>query len=285
MPRAALILPRQLEPGKKRPPASVLRWAGGKAHLLPHLTPLVPQSFRRYIEPMVGGAAVFFRLAPPRAILSDLSDELINFYRVLRDDPDHLITAMLRLKASKERYYRMRSKTVHGRLQRALRFVYLNRLAWNGLYRVNEQGAFNVPIGDRLPSRLWDRNHLHRAATILQAAELTTADFEVSLSEVRYGDFVFLDPPYPKGARGALGFNRYSPGRFGIEDHHRLAHCIERLMRRGASVMLTIDAASGLRSLYPDSLFDHSAISRSLIAGNGAQRRSVRELVLTSYKL
>jgi len=263
---------------------SILRWAGGKSHLLPHLVTLLPAHYSCYIEPMLGGGALFFHAAPREALLGDINEELINFYRVLRDDGNRLCTNLLRLKASKPLYYKLRMQSPRSQLGRAIRLAYLNRLSWNGLYRVNRGGAFNVPIGDRLPKRLWRSTDLFRAREALQVAQLIEGDFHLVLRRARKDDFVFLDPPYPRGAREALGFNRYSVERFGLEDHRRLAAWIERLSGIGVNVMLTIGAESDLREIYPRSLRTYTVMSRSLIAGNGAGRREVCELVLTNYE-
>lgn len=261
----------------------ILRWAGGKSHLVPLLIQLLPRCWDRYVEPMVGGGALFFYLAPRRALLADVNDDLINFYRVLRDHNDRLIRALLRLEASRQHYYRLRAQRPTTSFRRAVRFAYLNRLSWNGLHRVNQDGEFNVPIGDRLPTSLWKADALRRGARALAAAKLIAAPFEDTLGHVRKRDFVFLDPPYPRGSRHLLGFNRYSPQRFELPDHKRLAAAVESLGDRGVNVMLTTSAASSVAAQYPSSLERHIITTTSLIGSSGASRRQVREMVLRNY--
>lgn len=232
---------------------------------------------------MVGGGALFFYLAPKESVLADINDELINFYRILKDHQRELVPALLQRKASPGHYYKLRAQNQGDPFQRAVRFVYLNRLCWNGLYRVNRRGEFNVPIGDRLPRHLWDEKDLKRAAQALQRARLFSGDFEKTLRQVRGGDFVFLDPPYPRGSQETLGFNRYSPARFTLLDHSRLSEWVEKLTKLGAKVMLTLACSSSICSQYPATLDRHVITSNSLISCNGASRRKVREVVLRNY--
>jgi DNA adenine methylase len=267
-------------PKPERPP---LRWAGGKFQILPNLLRLVPLESARYFEPMAGGAALFFALTPKKSFIADINADLINFYRALRDRETTLCRELLNIRASKAHYYRLRDTKPRTPLSRAVRFAYLNRLAWNGLYRVNRRGAFNVPIGDRLPTTLWRTADLARAAQALRSATLISKDFENVLALARRDDFAFIDPPYPKGARGSLGFNRYSPHQFGLADHVRLASCVRRLTSRGVKIMLTLAPMEQLQSLYPTSFIRHLVSSRSLISCHGRSRGYVRETILTNY--
>ncbi len=170
----------------------VLRWAGGKHGMAPILASLLPNTWGTYLEPMAGGAALFFFVQPPRAVLSDVNGELMNFYSVLRDQFPVLRRRLMKLSASEGAYYAFRESTPRGSIQRAVRFAYLNRLAWNGLYRVNRAGKFNVPIGDRLPEDMWSMTDLERASTTLMAAKLKTGDFRTITEYTMKGDFVFL---------------------------------------------------------------------------------------------
>ncbi len=262
----------------------ILRWAGGKSNLVPQLIEFLPTRWERYVEPMVGGGALFFCLAPKESILADINDELINFYQILKDHQGKLVQALLRLKASLKQYYQLRAQKPADDMERAVRFAYLNRLCWNGLYRVNRRSEFNVPIGDRLPGRLWHQRDLDLAAQALQNARLMSGDFQETLKHVRKDDFVFLDPPYPRGSREALGFNRYSPGQFSLGDHKRLAEWVEKLTKLGAKVILTLADSSKILSQYPKSLERHVITSNSLISCSGTGRRKVREIVMRNYR-
>jgi DNA adenine methylase len=262
----------------------VLRWAGGKTHLVGRLARLMPAHYERYFEPMVGAGALFFQLCPARAVLADINEELILFYKTLRDQRDALISALASLEASRETYYDLRDRNPTADLDRAIRFVYLNRLCWNGIYRVNRRGEFNVPIGDRLPSTLWKDEHLRRASAALEAATLVCADFRETLADVREGDFVYLDPPYPRGSKNGFGFARYSVGGFGESHHQALADEIETLSKRNVHVMLTLAHAPFVDAVYPKSLSRISIASKSLMSGRTSGRRKVTEIVLTNYE-
>jgi len=243
----------------------------------------LPDTWNRYFEPMAGGAALFFRVRPSRATLADVNAELINFYEVLKLQVEELIRELRTLKASSDLYYRMRRSRPRASVQRAVRFAYLNRLAWNGLYRENRGGIFNVPIGDRLPEKLWDFDDLRIASAAFCTTTLKVSDFSHVLRYPRKGDFVFLDPPYPKGATDMLGFNRYNSSFFTADDHRRLSRSIERLSAREVMVMLVLGDHPSLRDLYPSSMRSVLVRSKALIACNGHDRKNVSELILVNY--
>ena len=263
-------------------PKPILRWAGGKHRLTATIRKLLPSSWNRYIEPMVGGAAVFLSIGPPSAVLSDINSELINFYEQLRDRPRPLITRMLELTASTSLYYEYRRSMPKSRLERALRFCYLNRLCWNGLYRVNQKGEFNVPIGSRRPAVLWSENNLSAVSEALQSAELRCSDFGRSLRTPKEGDLVFVDPPYPRGAEG-VGFNRYSDKLFNVSEHERLARWLDRLDDRGVFFLVTLSNSEYLEAIYPDRFEKVQIESQSLI-GPSASRGSVGEIIIRNFK-
>jgi DNA adenine methylase len=261
----------------------VLRWAGGKARLVPRLLGLLPGSWNRYVEPMAGGGALFFAVCPSDGLLADVNVDLMNFYHVLRTSPDLLVPALLKMRPSRDLYYELRDRQPADPLERAKRFAYLNRLAWNGLYRVNRDGRFNVPMGDRLPDELWVRDHLLSAAAALRHTTLLCQDVLDTLAGTGEGDFVFLDPPYPRGARRDLGFNRYSAERFGLDHHRRLGTAVSAAMERGAKITLMLGENEEIVRLYPDALQRSVLVGRSLISCDRRSRRSVRELVLRSF--
>jgi len=262
----------------------VLRWAGSKSNLLPFLSKLLPLKFSRYVDPMVGGGSLFFHLSPGESLLADSNEELINFYQVLKTKYAQLESALSKLKASKRFYYELRAKKPTGVVERAVRFAYLNRLCWNGLYRVNRKGEFNVPMGDRLPSILRRDRDFRLTAKSLQRSKMMIGDFAETLKKTRRGDFVFLDPPYPKGSSENLGFNRYSPDQFHLIDHMRLAECVRHLMNRTIKVMLTIADTPSILSLYPAELERHYIASKSLISCNGDTRGKTSEIILRNYE-
>lgn len=245
----------------------------------------MPAEWNNYFEPMVGSGALFFHLAPKKATLADLNSDLINFYRVLRDNTHELVEILKSLRASRKLYYEMRDMKPRSKLERAIRFAYLNRLCWNGLYRVNKGGKFNVPMGDRLPETLWNPKELYRAAKILASADLAAGDFKLTLRKAKQGDFVFIDPPYPRGAPLRTGFNRYCSDSFSPEDHKRLGRAVRSLDKRGVATMILLASSKDILSCYPTSFHRRRLRSKSLISCNSSSRRLVEERVLMNYVL
>jgi DNA adenine methylase len=200
---------------------------------------------------MSGGAALFFYLRPSRATIADINPDLIAFYSVLKRNPEELLRRLRPLKASRDLYYAFRASRPRSEIQRAVRFAYLTRLAWNGLYRVNRRGDFNVPIGDRLPPVLWDESNLRKASAALALARIMVADFRMCTRSAAAHDFVFFDPPYPRGSRDDFGFNRYASTFFTLEDHRDLAQTVVQLSRQSVQVMVTLADVECLDKTYP----------------------------------
>lgn len=267
----------------QRPLQPPIRWAGGKRSIVLRLRSLMPRNFDRYVEPMAGSAALFFAVRPKNAILSDLNADLINYYAVLRNYAELLIPALMEMSASNETYYSLRSSHPDESLEQAIRFAYLNRLCWNGVYRVNKTGLFNVPIGSRLPKVLWNADHLLTCSQCLQGAEIHTSDVFASIATTRKGDFLFIDPPYPKGAPG-VGFNRYTSAKFSFADHKLLSCEIKRACSRDVKVMVILSRQRQFIKLYEDGFMKKSLPTKSLIACTGESRGSWSECVLTNYE-
>jgi DNA adenine methylase len=263
----------------------VLRWAGGKSHIISELGAFIPNKCTRYIEPMLGSGALFFSLCPLNAFLSDINSDLINYYLILRDNFDVFTNRLFQLKASRRNYYNIRSMNPKDPIERAVRFAYLNRLCWNGLYRVNKDNIFNVPIGSRLPKNPWNRERLKNASVALKSATLRSEDFSIVLDDTRPGDLVFLDPPYPRGANGNNGFDRYSSVKFSLQDHHRLADHIRYMDNRGTYIILTLIDDQKLRNIYPKYFESHTVSGKSLISGHKIGRRIVKENILINFSI
>jgi len=222
-------------------PKPFLKWAGGKSKLLHKLRPLVPSKYDHYIEPFVGGGALFFCLCPHDAILSDLNSELMNCYRVVRDKPEELIRFLGSMSITKESFYamRMQNPTNLSDVERAARLIYLNKTCYNGLYRVNKKGQFNTPFGQYRLVKLYNPPQIHAASTALQGVMLLELDFEpLLLSYAHSRDFVYLDPPYPPVGRWS-DFKRYTKEFFTEKDHIRLAKVVEELDNRGCKFILS----------------------------------------------
>ena len=259
-----------------------LKWAGGKRWLTSSgALPSVVAS-AQYIEPFLGSAAVFFHLRPTRAILSDLNGELVHLYRVMRDHPVELAQHMERHHElhARDHYYAVRSILPTGPVARAARFLYLNRTCWNGLYRVNVKGEFNVPIGTK-SSVLFSDDDFEAVANTLSAAELLCSDFEPVIARAQKGDVVFADPPYT--ARHNLnGFLKYNERIFSWADQVRLAECLQEAVRRGASVIVTNANHASVRELYAG-VFKYQELSRaSVLAASPGRRGRTTEALFTA---
>jgi DNA adenine methylase len=258
-----------------------LRWAGGKRWLTSVIGDITPREGRRYFEPFLGAGAIYFSRAPESALLSDRNKELIDTFQVVRSRPSELIESLREFSYTRAEYERVRAETSKDRLEGAARFIFLNRTCWNGLYRVNRKGVFNVPFGRPYQQRRSDEDAISRASELLQGASLYARDFELSLAEVRSGDFVFLDPPYTV-THGENGFLLYNRRIFSWADQLRLKTALTRLDKVGALFLLTDADHSSIRSLY--SGFRMRSIQRSsIIAGDPAARRGVSELLVSNY--
>ena len=185
--------------GVEDPVVPFLKWPGGKRWLSARLAVIARKALRgTYYEPFLGGGALFFALLPERAVISDVNSDLVNTYKATRDRAQEVIRRLKRLPVNKETYDRLRAEVPHDPVRRAVRFLYLNRTAFGGIYRVNGNGKFNVPFGggDRTPEVLWRRSLLIRASTALSGAEIRHDDFEPVINRVQRGDVVYCDPTY-----------------------------------------------------------------------------------------
>ena len=234
------------------PPAGpFLKWVGGKTSLLHELLKHVPSRLRRYHEPFVGGGALFFAVAPARAILSDSNAELVHCYRQVRDDASGVLDVLARHVYERSHYLMVRALDPKGLppAERAARFIYLNKTCFNGLWRVNRAGRFNVPIGGYKNPRFCDPTTLLRASAALRGVQVLHAGFEQALQRTSPGDFVYLDPPYDPVSPTA-SFASYTAGGFTWEDQKRLAHACIVLNRRGVRFLLSNSATDRVRELY-----------------------------------
>lgn len=259
-----------------------LKWPGGKRWLADRVASMIKRTLaRRYFEPFLGGGAVFFALGTQSATLSDVNPDLINTYMQVRDQCQAVLEKLKALKVSKRAYYSIRSSEPKDPLERAARFLYLNRTAFAGMYRVNREGRFNVPYGggQRTPERLWTSNLLLTAATSLQGVELLHSDFEPVLDCAGDGDVVYCDPTYTV-AHENNGFVRYNERNFSWSDQVRLAAASFRAADRGAVVLLSNACHASVRALYPSARTEKIS-RRSLVSPTVAARREVNEYLLT----
>jgi len=273
-----------------QPPRPFLKWAGGKRQLLPRILELVPPRVRTYYEPFMGGGALFFALAAEgrfqRAVLGDVNGELVNCYKAVRDDVEAVITRLARMRNTPADYYRVRAQRPDdlAPAARAARVIYLNRCGYNGLYRVNSDGEFNVPFGRYARPRICDPDRLRAAARALQAVDLVQGDFGAVLGRRRlgYADFAYLDPPYVPISRTA-SFTAYAGG-FTMTDQQRLADLLRRLSDRGVPAVLSNSDCAETRQLYLG-LPAQSLPARRAINSVASRRGPVAELLVHTQAL
>ncbi|MBO6516834.1 MAG: Dam family site-specific DNA-(adenine-N6)-methyltransferase [Bacteroidia bacterium] len=258
-----------------------LRWAGGKSWLLKHLPELIPsKGFGNYHEPFLGGGSIFLALNPKYSYLSDLNTELIDTYETLRDYPKLVISCLADYKNEERYYYQMREFQPTNPIENAARFIYLNQTSFNGIYRVNLKGKYNVPFGYRTKN-FFEPEKLTKVSERLQNVEFGRGDFSIILDNVQENDLVFLDPPYTV-SHNNNGFIKYNHKLFSLDDQIRLSRIIDEIRSRGAYYILTNAAHDRIKEIFEkgDSRFTKSRAS--LIGGASAQRGPTKEYVFTN---
>ena len=253
----------------------LLKWAGGKRHLLRDITPFIPATFDRYYEPFLGGGALFFSLQPSRATLSDANEDLVEMYLEVRDNVEGVIRSLRQLPNTSVDYYRTRNARPRSAAGRAARLIYLCTLSFNGIYRQNLNGVFNVPYGYKTHMNPCDEPRLHRISASLKGKEIIPGDFEEIVTNAESGDLIYFDPPYTV-AHGNNGFLKYNASIFSWADQERLAELAQRLKRRGCRVLVSNADHPSIHKLYPR--FKIHLIERhSIMAASSEYRRPVRE--------
>ncbi len=259
-----------------------LRWAGGKQWLAKRISGLIPKNAQTYYEAFLGGGSLFFVSQPRQAILGDINKPLIDCYQVLRDSPNDLIAILSRWKNDEETYYKIRAKEYKKIVWRSAQFIYLNKTCWNGLFRVNQHGKYNVPFGYN-NRKVYDEAHLIEISITLQVAQIACCDFQTLLEPASPGDFIYLDPPYTV-LHSRNGFRNYNEKLFNWQDQIRLASTAQELVKRGCFVVVSNANVSEVINLYPD--FICQTISRfSILAADPKYRRKTDEALLISSNL
>lgn len=261
-----------------------LKWPGGKRWLVANHSDWLVSSTGKHIEPFLGGAAVFFHLAPQASLLSDANEELIETYCAVRDDPDGVFDRLRSHhgKHCKSYYYRMRSTRPRTPVSRAAKFLYLNRTCFNGLYRVNLNGVFNVPMGSKT-SVVLATDDFAATSQLLGKTKLFAGDFASSIERATAGDFVYADPPYTV-KHNLNGFVKYNENIFSWADQVRLASALRDAASRGAYVMVSNADHPSVRELYDDEIWRCQSVSRySRLASASEHRRGTTELIVTNY--
>jgi DNA adenine methylase len=268
-----------IEDGKKCTP--FLRWAGGKRWLIKQLHNYLPVSgFNQYHEPFIGGGSIFFHLQPKKAFISDLNKELINAYIAVQQDVELVIGFLKDFKNTEEGYYQIRSFKFDDFFQEAARFIYLNQTSFNGIYRVNLNGEYNVPYGKRHNFQ-FNYNNLRNASLNLKNVNFSSGDFSNIMQNVKKGDLVFLDPPYTV-THNSNGFIQYNQKIFSLSEQYRLSEMIDKIKNIGAYYILTNAAHPEVKNIFQkdDAFFEVSRAST--IGGTGSKRGKYAELIMTN---
>lgn len=268
----------------------IIKWPGGKNQLLDKIRERLPESFNAYYEPFLGGGAVLLDLAPTVAFANDINPELINMYMQVREHVEEVIQILSELDEAHDAapvksdiYYDIRdqfnqnldSKTA----AQAARLIYLNKHCFNGLYRVNSHGHFNVPYNGKRDGGSFTADHLRAVSKQIHRVEFTIGDFEDALVNATKGDFVFFDSPYAPIT--STSFTSYTVAGFGYEEHIRLAKIFKELTDKGVYCMLTNHDTELIRELYKDYNIEEVDVRRS-INRNGNDRKG-KELIITNY--
>lgn len=263
-------------------PKPFLRWAGGKSWFLKELASLLPEGgFNNYVEPFLGGGSVFFHLQPEQAYLSDLNSELTDTYEALKVFVEEIIEELQKYQNTDEFYYRIRAQKFITDVEKAARFIYLNQTSFNGIYRENLSGQYNVPFGYRKKHFL-DSNVLRSASKALQHARIVGRDFQDSLLNIGQNDLVFIDPPYTV-THNNNGFIKYNARLFDLHAQHRLSDFIDEIKRRGAYYILTNAAHLDIKTIFEKEGDKLLSVSRaSLIGGKHAKRGQFEEYIFTN---
>lgn len=270
------------EPAK--PLVPFLKWPGGKRWFVCNHADLLPSEYGTYIEPFLGAGSVYFHLKPKRALLGDINPDLVNAYRAIKDDWQALESS-LKYHQRRHRedadsyYYWLRGRIMTKSSTQASRLIYLNRTCFNGIYRVNRNGKFNVPRGDK-EKVVIETDDFKAMSDLLAGAELVAGDFEDLVGRSRREDLVFCDPPYTV-RHNYNGFRKYNEVLFSWADQERLAAALLRAALRGAKVLCTNANHQSVRDLYDKSVFKlHVASRHSRISADSASRRSFEELII-----
>jgi len=269
-------------------PRPFLRWAGGKTKSIPFLKAHLPYGLSHintYFEPFLGAGSLFFNLRPIRALLSDINKDLIECYKAIQQNPI-LVSKYLSehpLYNSEQYYYNMRNKYNHSKpsISRAALFIYLNKTCFNGIWRVNKKGEFNVPYGKQDHPSLPSRNELTKVSEALVNAEIIHINYKDVIDKVQNGDFIYLDPPYPP-LNSTSNFTHYTKEGFTIEDHKELALFARKLTNKGCYVLISNSDTGYIRSLYTDDFNIFELEVTRLIRADG-KRYKVKELAITNY--
>lgn len=268
-----------------------VKWAGGKTQLLDRLEAHMPETYGRYYEPFIGGGALLLHLQPERAVINDTNEQLLNVYRQLKEDAEAVIAFVNKLDAQpcdKDRYYMIRDlynekiKNQALDVECAALMIWINKHCFNGLYRVNNKGLFNVPYNNRKSGTSIDEENLRNIGTYLKSKEIEIrqGDFEAACADVEAGDFVYFDSPYVP-INETANFTDYTKAGFSLEDHRRLAALYRRLSEQGVHIMLSNHDVPLVHELYNGFTIESVDVRRAI--NSKASKRVGKEVIITNY--
>ena len=264
-----------------------IKWAGGKRQLIKELVKLLPANYNRYFEPFIGGGALFFAIQPKNAYISDINPELINLYDVVKNDVDSLIEDLRRYKNTEDYFYKIRnldrkpSYKKFSKIRKASRFIYLNKTCYNGLYRTNSKGYFNVPFGSYKNPNIIDEQNLKACSELLKKTEILSSHFLAMENKIKTGDFVYLDPPYIP-INKTSSFTKYYKDDFDISEQIKLKELCDRLTKKNIYFMLSNSYSKLILNLYKQYNIKKIKATRT-INSKANKRGAINELIITNY--
>lgn len=268
----------------------ILKWVGGKRQLLPSIVPRIPKSYSTYVEPFLGGGALLFATQPKVALVNDVNEELINVYQVVKDDVEELVSLLKTYDSSSETFYRIRGldRDVEkyaslSDVERAARIIYLNKTCFNGLFRVNRKGQFNVPFGKYKKPNIVNESVLRGVSEYFNSVDITftSKDYLSVLESIPSDSFVYLDPPYDPISETA-SFTDYAKGGFGRDEQVKLHDACVALDDMGIKFMLSNSATDFIKKLYADFKINIVSANRA-VNSNGSKRGKVEEVIVWNY--
>ncbi len=268
---------------------TIVKWAGGKKQLLKQFQKFFPRKIENYYEPFVGGGAVLFYILqtynPKKVLISDTNEELMNCYEVIKNNVEELILSLKEHKQAHntEYYYKIRDLNPKelNKIERASRTIYLNKTCFNGLYRVNSKGGFNVPIGSYVNPSIYNETELRRLSQLLKNVEIKNMSFEKVLEYAKKKDFIYFDPPYMPLKKES--FTTYTKDNFLEDEQKQLAQVFKKLHKKGCNVMLSNSDTEFIKNLYNEHNIEIVRANR-MINSNGNDRGKINEIVVTNYK-
>ena len=269
----------------------LVKWVGGKRQLMDTIKRHVPSHIGRYYEPFFGGGAVLFGLQPPCATINDTNEELINLYKVVKENPKELIADLRRHKNEEEYFYEVRSLDRDldkwsnlTEVQRASRLIFLNKTCFNGLYRVNNSGEFNAPFGRYKNPRIVDQVTINAVSRFLKANDvlLLNGDFQSAVTDASSGDFVYMDPPYDPVSSSA-SFTGYAKGGFDQDEQIRVRDTSLKLIEKGVNVLISNSSTDFIHKIYDLTCFKVVKVkARRAVNSNGGERGEVDEVLISN---